>query len=76
MSSIPFRAREKWGPGTIGGPVTYTLEPFDGGTKLTMLGELEMPWGILLKIVEALILRMGRKEFEKSLDNLKSILEK
>jgi uncharacterized protein YndB with AHSA1/START domain len=67
---------EKWLRRTLGGPVTYTLEPIDGGTKLTMMGVLEMPWGILLKIVEPLILRMGRKEFEKSLDNLKSILEK
>ncbi len=67
---------EKWLRRTLGGPVTYTLESIDGGTKLTMMGELEMPWGILLKIIEPLILRMGRKEFEKSLDNLKSILEK
>jgi uncharacterized protein YndB with AHSA1/START domain len=67
---------EKWLRRTLGGPVTYTLEPIDGGTKLTIMGVLEMPWGILLKIVEPLILRMGRKEFEKSLDNLKSILEK
>jgi len=70
------RMWEKWLRGTLGGPVTYTLEPVDGGTKLTMVGELEMPWGILLKIIEPLILRMGRKEFEKSLNNLKSILEK
>ena len=67
---------EKWLRRTLGGPVTYTLESVDGETKLTMVGELEMPWGILLKIVEPLILRMGRKEFEKSLDNLKNILEK
>jgi hypothetical protein len=40
------------------------------------VGVLEMPWGILLKIVEPLILRMSRKEYEKSLENLKSILEK
>ena len=70
------RMWEKWLRGTLRGPVTYTLEPVDGGIKLTMVGELIMPWGILLKIVEPLILRMGRKEFEKSLDNLKNILEK
>ena len=70
------RMWESWLRGTLGGPVTYALEPFDGGTKLSMVGELEMPWGILLKIVEPLILRMGRKEFEQSLNNLKSLLEK
>jgi uncharacterized protein YndB with AHSA1/START domain len=71
-----YRMWEKWLRRTLGGPVTYTLNPVDGGTKLTMVGVLEMPWGILLKVVEPLILRMGRKEFEKSLENLKNILEK
>ena len=67
---------EKWLGATLGGPVTYTLESVNGGTKLTMVGELEMPWGILLKIVEPLILKMSRKEFEKSLENSKNLLER
>jgi hypothetical protein len=66
------RLWEKWDPGTLGGPITYTLEPVDGGTKLALMGVVEMPWGILGKIIEPLILRMGRKEFERSLENLKT----
>jgi uncharacterized protein YndB with AHSA1/START domain len=31
---------EKWLRRKLGGPVTYTLEPIDGGTKLTMMGVL------------------------------------
>ncbi len=36
------RMWERWLGRTLGGPVTYTLEPVDGGTKLTMVGVLEM----------------------------------
>jgi len=60
----------------MGGLATYILEPVDGGTKLTLVVVLEMPWGILGKIVEPLILRTGIKEYEKALEQLKSILEK
>jgi uncharacterized protein YndB with AHSA1/START domain len=69
------RLWEKWDRGTIGGPVTYTLEPVDRGTRFTYEADYEINRGILGKILAPLILRMGRKEFENALDNLKTILE-
>ena len=67
---------EKWLGKKLGGPVTYLMESVEDGTKLTVTIEMEMPWGILLKIIEPIIVRMGKKEYEKSLNNLKNILEK
>ena len=75
-NKFTYRLWEKWGPGTIGGPITYTLEPLEAGTRFTYEADYEINRGILGKILAPLILRMGRKEFEKSLENLKSILEK
>lgn len=66
---------EKWGPGTLSGTVTYTLEPVEAGTKFTYEADYEIPFGILGKIISPLILWYGRKEFEKDLENLKDILE-
>ena len=58
-------------------PMTYILDPVDGGTKLTYVVEYETPWGIVGKFLGKLFLkRMGEREFEKSLEKLKSILEK
>ena len=70
------RLWEKWGRGTLGGPITYTLESVEAGTRFTYEASYEIPFGILGKIIAPLILRMGRKEFEKSIENLKTILEK
>ena len=58
-------------------PMTYILKPTDEGTKLTYVVEYEMPWGIVGKFLAKLFLkRMGEREFERSLEKLKSILEK
>ena len=60
-----------------GAPMTYILEPAEDGTKLTYVVEYETPWGIVGKFLGKLFLkRMGEREFEKSLEKLKSILEK
>ena len=60
-----------------GGPMTYILEPTDEGTKLTYVVEYEMPWGIFGKFIEKLFAkRLGERGVEKSLEKLKSILEK
>lgn len=67
---------EKWLRKKLGGPVTYLLESVEDRTKLTIIIEMEMPYGILLKFLEPFIVRMGKKEYEKSLSNLKNILEK
>jgi hypothetical protein len=52
------------------------LEPVEVGTRFTYEANNEIPWGIRGKIIVPLILRMDRKEFERSLENLKTILEK
>jgi hypothetical protein len=70
------RLWEKWGRGILGGPITYTLEPVEAGTRFTYEVIYEIPFGIFGKIIAPLIRRMGRKEFERSLENLKNILEK
>jgi len=72
---ITHRIWEKVYRGTLGGPVTYTLEPVQVGTRFTYEASYEIH-SVIFKIIQPLILRMGRKEFEKSLDNLKTILEK
>ena len=56
--------------------VTYFLKPVEGGTKLTFLGYYEMPWGILGKIFYKLASGSFEKEVWRSLEKLKSILEK
>jgi len=57
--------------------ITLVLEPVEDGTKLTYAVSYEMPWGIFGKFIEKLFAkRMGEGQLEKSLEKLKSILEK
>jgi uncharacterized protein YndB with AHSA1/START domain len=57
--------------------ITYVLELVEDGTKLTYATEYEMPWGIFGKFLEkAFAKRIGEGQLEKSLEKLKSILEK
>jgi len=56
--------------------LTYILEPVEEGTKLTYRMDYEMPWGIFGKFLDKLTHRMSEKEIERSLEQLKSILEK
>jgi len=57
-------------------PMTYILKPTDEGTRLTYVVEYEMPWGIFGKFIEPLLNGIGEREVKKSLEKLKSILEK
>jgi len=60
-----------------GSPMTYILEPVEDGTKLTYVVDYEMPWGIFGKFIEKTIgKRLGERGIEKTLEQLKSILEK
>jgi len=52
------------------------LKPVEEGTKLTLLGDYEIPWGILGKALDKLASRAGEKQVERALEKLKSILEK
>jgi uncharacterized membrane protein len=57
--------------------LTYLLEPVEEGTKLTYAMDYKMPWGIFGKFLDRLFgQRIVKKEFKRSLENLKSILEK
>jgi len=57
--------------------ITYVLEPVEDGTKLTYAVSYEMPWGFFGKFLEKVFAkRIGERQLEKSLEKLKSILEK
>jgi len=57
--------------------LTYVLEPVEEGTKLTYVINYEMiGWWILGKILVKLMVWSSGKEIERSLEKLKSILEK
>lgn len=66
----------------IGGPfgtepiVTYILEPVGEGTKITFVGDYEMPWGVFGKFLDRLFKGSNENELKRSLESLKSILEK
>ena len=68
---ITYRVKGVWN-----GFVTYILEPVDEGTKFTWVEDYEMPLGVLGKFIDKLYYkRMAEKSYEKSLENLKNILE-
>ena len=73
---LTYRLSEKWGRRTLGGPITYTLESVEAGTRFTYEASYEIPFGILGKIIKPFIMLYGRKEIEKYLKQLKNILEK
>lgn len=55
---------------------TFTLRPTEVGTKLTFATDYVLS-SLLMKIFDKLVVgRVLEKESEKSLENLKSILEK
>jgi uncharacterized protein YndB with AHSA1/START domain len=52
---------------------SYSLEPLDGGTKLTVTGRLEAHR--LFQLAEPVFSRMTSRELEASLGHLKDLLE-
>jgi carbon monoxide dehydrogenase subunit G len=61
----------------ISGPIPlhggFLLEPVDGGTRLTVSGELEAHG--LFKLAEPVFARITRRELEANLGHLKDLLE-
>ena len=54
----------------------WSLEAIPSGSRFTMTEDVEMPWGIIGKITDALFVgRMVGKNIEKILGNLKSLAE-
>jgi uncharacterized membrane protein len=72
-----FEPNRKWAYKTISGPFAsaalYTLEPVDGGTKVTMIVEGEV--GGFFKLAEPVMAAMSRRQLESGLANLKDVLE-
>ena len=61
--------------GAYEGIVTYSLEPIEKGTRLKYSANAKFR-STLMNILFKLLRRFGEKELERSLENLKSILEK
>jgi uncharacterized membrane protein len=55
---------------------TCILESVDEGTKFTHEIDAELPWGVFGRFLGKLMHGQGEKGIEKSLEKLKSILEK
>jgi uncharacterized membrane protein len=67
------RARAR---GPMDGEHTWTYEPVDGGTRVTVGMEYKVPGAALGKIADRLIVeRMQARSFEQSLENLKMLCE-
>ena len=70
---MTFRMLGKRANNTV---VTYVLESVDEATKFAYVMTFKLPWGILGTFLNRLGKGMLEKEGEKSLEKLKSILEK
>jgi len=70
---ITFRMLGKRANNTV---VTYVLESMGEGTRFSFAMTFRLPWGIFGTLLDKLGRSMLEKEAEKSLEKLKSILEK
>ena len=70
---IAYRVQGMKGVRNVNG--AFTLKPTEAGTKITATSNYEMS-NIAMKILDKLVSRAIEKEFEKSLEKLKSILER
>ncbi len=62
--------------GMIKGTQVWTVEPANGGTRVNVVFDYQMPGGGLGKIADKLVVeRMNTKNLEESLENLKQMLE-
>jgi len=56
---------------------TFTLKPTEAGTEMTYAVDYEMPWGVLGKFLDKLMIKRAfKKDIEGESKKLKSILEK
>lgn len=61
--------------GGIEATYTWTFQPEDGGTKMTVEVKWSVPVPVLGKLAEALIIRQQEREFDLVLANLKDKME-
>ncbi len=69
---ISFQSKGK----SLNAIIQYLLEPVEGGTKFTYRVDYEIPMGILGRALSRMFKGSGEKEVKRSLENLKSIVEK
>jgi uncharacterized membrane protein len=68
-----YRARAR---GPLAGEHTWTYEPVNGGTRVTLEMDYQVPGAALGKIADRLIVeRMQARSFAQSLENLKMLCE-
>ena len=74
-----YEANRKVKYEVTGGPLsaeqTVTFEPVEGGTKFTLVLELEQEMGGFIRLAEPIVTRMIQRDIETDLANLKDILE-
>ena len=72
-----YEPNRKWGQKIAQGPMSVeqscTMEPVEGGTRLTWGGEGE--YGGFFRLAEPILVRMFQRQLETILANLKDILE-
>ncbi len=61
--------------GGIASTWTYTFEPHDGGTKLTVNVEYTIPVPVLGKLAEKLVLKRNEREADLNMANIKESIE-
>jgi len=77
LENTKITYRGKGGKTTKDMTLTFILEPVEEGTKFSYLLDYELSWGIIGKFLDKLFARrITEKVVERSLENLKSILEK
>jgi len=54
---------------------TFTFEPQDGGTKLTIKVDYTVPVPVLGKLAEAIVLKQNEREAALALSNIKERME-
>jgi len=56
---------------------TFTLKPTEAGTEMTYAADYEMPWGVLGKFLDKVMMKRAmKKDLEGESKSLKSFLEK
>jgi uncharacterized protein YndB with AHSA1/START domain len=76
--TLEFVPNQRFVEETKGGlesTLTWTFEPEDGGTRLTVETQYKVPIPVLGRMAEALIVRMNEHEGELVLANLKARME-
>ena len=75
VEHVPNRLAVHQTIGMAHGTVGYEVEPHPEGTTLTLEIEYEIPFPVLGKIAERVLIRRNAREFELALLNVKEALE-